>query len=495
MESLSPLQRDVINEILDMPSCLSTPKELEAQALLASRAFSESDADNNGTLSLEEITKMCEIMGLPIDMDDNDYFDRIDADGSDTLSELEFLKWWLIRVSKLPGTQSQQEVMARNTFKRFDENGSGDLSISELSKLASILGVDFTDEELQQAIIELDKDNSGLVTCDEFVSWWSDRSSAVRRGGGLIAYKLKRLANKAARVFYTDIHTAVWKGDLELVRMFLEGEKKLCDATDPTEHGDDWTPLHYAAYQGNIPIIEELLKCKCKVDALNTSGFTPLFFATQRNHIAVCELLMEKGADPSICGKNVEEHPTVHYMCPAEFTADSELIRNIMSVHKCWFIPRKPPGTGTAAISLSATGLITIIIDLATKAEAVSNDKKNEKKAENKSENKSENRNAENKHTVADEVSKLPIKYWRVIFLSRKTAPSNPSKDQQDVVLLDHKFKVIPNFDNIDYYIVHHQILKQSNFIIFKEAVVSFAAVNIAGEGPMSDFYPIQMLA
>ena len=39
-----------------------------------------------------------------------------------------------------------------------------------------------------------------------------NRASNIRRGGGLIAYKLKKLVNKAAREFYTDIHTAAWKG-------------------------------------------------------------------------------------------------------------------------------------------------------------------------------------------------------------------------------------------------------------------------------------------
>ena len=61
------------------------------------------------------------------------------------------------------------------------------------------------------------------------------------------------LMYECRQIFYTDIHTAVWKNDLNLVKMFLESDpKRLSNLPDMSDFGEEMTPLHYAAYQGEV---------------------------------------------------------------------------------------------------------------------------------------------------------------------------------------------------------------------------------------------------
>jgi hypothetical protein len=48
---------------------------------------------------------------------------------------------------------------------------------------------------------------------------------------------------------HTDIHTACWNGDIELVKQFIDVDTRLVNSPDTTEYGSQMRPLHYAAYQ------------------------------------------------------------------------------------------------------------------------------------------------------------------------------------------------------------------------------------------------------
>ena len=239
----------IIEKVLLGPNNMATPAELTQQAKACLKALEMSDRDQNGIITYDEISQLCEAMGLPIHADTEDTLLELDIDKSGALENMEFLEWWLRRISVLPGHEKQQQVMARNTFLKFDLDKSGAINSSEFKTLVTALGMDFTDKECDEAVAELDTDNSGVIECDEFIAWWVDRTKNVRKGGGLIAFKLKKLANKAAQMFHTDIHTAAWKGQTDLVVMFLDAEQRLVNAPDTSEEGNGWTPLHYACYQ------------------------------------------------------------------------------------------------------------------------------------------------------------------------------------------------------------------------------------------------------
>lgn len=64
----------------------------------------------------------------------------------------------------IPDEHELQQV-----FKKFDANGDGKISASELGSILASLGHTATEEELQKMMKEIDSDGDGFVDFDEFV--------------------------------------------------------------------------------------------------------------------------------------------------------------------------------------------------------------------------------------------------------------------------------------------------------------------------------------
>ena len=82
------------------------------------------------------------------------------------------------------------------------------------------------------------------------------------------------------------------KGHLELARKLIER------GADVNKTG--WTPLHYAATNGHLAVIELLLEQHAYIDAESPNGSTPLMMAAHYGTPAAVKLLLEAGADPLI---------------------------------------------------------------------------------------------------------------------------------------------------------------------------------------------------
>lgn len=82
------------------------------------------------------------------------------------------------------------------------------------------------------------------------------------------------------------------KGYTELVRTLIERD---ADVNKP-----GWTPLHYAATNGHLAIMELLLEHHAYIDAESPNGTTPLMMAAHYGTPAAVKLLLEAGADPNV---------------------------------------------------------------------------------------------------------------------------------------------------------------------------------------------------
>jgi Ca2+-binding EF-hand superfamily protein len=316
----------LIEEVFKSPLTISTIDELKQQAKSAYLSYCYADSDQNGILTADEILILCERMGLKAGIDEEETLMKMDDDGSYTVDIEEWLRWWLTRVSKLPNPIKQQEIIARNTFQRFDKDGSNSMDVSEFKDLVESLGVDFSDDELEEVITLLDTNRSGSIDMEEFVDWWTQRTAQLRYGNSNIAAKLRRLASRASQRFSTDIFTATWQEDVELVKIFIENDRKSALAVDVD--GNNWSALHYAAYKGNMVIIDLLLKAGALINKTNTHGFTPLFYAAQCAHVDVCAFLLEAGADPTIEGEEEGSRMTA-----IEHAVDTSALQPLFSSH------------------------------------------------------------------------------------------------------------------------------------------------------------------
>jgi hypothetical protein len=73
------------------------------------------------------------------------------------------------------------------------------------------------------------------------------------------------------------------------------------NSADPHPRGHlNNTPLHSAAYYGDLEVVQKLVECGASIGAKNLYGFTPLYYASfgdYGNYCSVLRLLLEHGAD------------------------------------------------------------------------------------------------------------------------------------------------------------------------------------------------------
>jgi len=88
------------------------------------------------------------------------------------------------------------------------------------------------------------------------------------------------------------LHIAVWHSNTELVKFILSLDKVNINSKDKVGR----TPLHYAARNGNLEIVELLIKYGAKVSSSSITNEEPLHEAVYKGHLEVAKFLLDKGA-------------------------------------------------------------------------------------------------------------------------------------------------------------------------------------------------------
>ncbi|OYQ40407.1 hypothetical protein CHU94_14070 [Rhodoferax sp. TH121] len=85
---------------------------------------------------------------------------------------------------------------------------------------------------------------------------------------------------------------AALRGYLEVCALLIERD------ADVNKSG--WAPLHYAATESHIAVMQLLLDQHAYIDAASPNGTTPLMMAAMYGNASAVKLLLEAGADPTI---------------------------------------------------------------------------------------------------------------------------------------------------------------------------------------------------
>ncbi|HSG28499.1 MAG TPA: ankyrin repeat domain-containing protein, partial [Candidatus Krumholzibacterium sp.] len=90
-----------------------------------------------------------------------------------------------------------------------------------------------------------------------------------------------------------DIITVIQSGDVETARAMLKDDPSLALFT--REDGD--TPIHQAAFMGDLDLVQLLISLGAGPDARNTRNQSPLLYAAYNGQTEVCGFLIGKGAE------------------------------------------------------------------------------------------------------------------------------------------------------------------------------------------------------
>ena len=79
--------------------------------------------------------------------------------------------------------------------------------------------------------------------------------------------------------------------DINTLKELLQSQNVNC------KFHDHETPLHVAAKQGHMEVIQCLIQCGADVNVKDNDDWTPLHYAYENGHLQIVQVLIENGAD------------------------------------------------------------------------------------------------------------------------------------------------------------------------------------------------------
>ena len=116
-----------------------------------------------------------------------------------------------------------------------------------------------------------------------------------------ILSKSPQLLNAPGQGESTPLNTACWKGHLEVVKELLKR-----GADIHISNVNKTTPLHCAAICGKVEIAKLLINKGAKINIQNKYGWAALHFAVKYNHLDMVKYLLDKGTKIEILNKNLQ---------------------------------------------------------------------------------------------------------------------------------------------------------------------------------------------
>jgi len=138
---------------------MELPQLTDNQIKSFREAFSRFDSDNDGVVSVREVSLVFRSIGYnPTEAELQDLINVVDKDGTGSIDFPEFLMMMKLKVQD----QNQEEEI-REAFKVFDNDGNGYIDRRELALMMRFSGESVSETEIEEIINEADMDHNGLI--------------------------------------------------------------------------------------------------------------------------------------------------------------------------------------------------------------------------------------------------------------------------------------------------------------------------------------------
>merc|ERR1712046_38936 len=140
-------------------------KMSEKEIAECKEAFDLFDGDSGGTIDIEELGTAMTALGFePKKAEVKKMVDDLDKDGDGTIDFDEFMN---LMADKMSSKDAREDMC--KAFKLFDSSGEGKIKFKDLKTVATELGENMSDADLQGMMDEADTDGDGVINEDEFL--------------------------------------------------------------------------------------------------------------------------------------------------------------------------------------------------------------------------------------------------------------------------------------------------------------------------------------
>ena len=128
-------------------------------------AFNMFDTNHDGTITPQKLGELMRKLGQ--NPSEADLIEMIEAVGKKGSRKIGFEEFVEMMESKNNECDTEEELI--NTFRVFDTESNGLISVQNLANIIRTLGETLTEKEIDEIITEADVDGDGFINYEEFV--------------------------------------------------------------------------------------------------------------------------------------------------------------------------------------------------------------------------------------------------------------------------------------------------------------------------------------